>query len=311
MSEKVFIVFDIETSPIPYDSFSESQQEYLVRGAKTEEEIARKLAEMALTPLTAQIITIGMKVIHPKSLSATSNMKIPQSDMMSYKLINKPIVSSKTERSEAESLNLEEESEFDDIVKKDYRSEEYSEFDKSFFEAGDSCRSIALMLNPKLSDEDEPIVEKIGDTTYYQTSEKNILEKFWRAIEKYRGCTLISFNGRNFDAPFLLLRSAIKEVMPSRNIMDGTKFNYSNHIDLLDELTFYNAATYGATRRFNFDFYTRAFGLVSPKSEGIDGSLVSVFFNNGDYKTIANYCLRDVDATWKLFLRIKDYIYIK
>jgi predicted PolB exonuclease-like 3'-5' exonuclease len=93
--------------------------------------------------------------------------------------------------------------------------------------------------------------------------------------------------------------------------MDGTKFNYSNHIDLLDELTFYMPQAYGATRRFNFDFYTRAFGLVSPKSEGIDGSLVSVFYNEGDYQKIADYCMRDVDATWKLFLRIKNFLYSK
>lgn len=247
MNEKIYLIFDIETSPIPYETFSESQQEYLIRGAKTDEEIEKKKSEMALTPLTSQVVTIGMKIVEKKN-----------------------------------------------------DSENYAEI-----------KSVALMTNPNLSDEDEPILEKENDITFYQTSEKNVLDMFWRTIEKYKGCILISFNGRNFDAPFLMIRSAILGIRPSKNLMEGTKFNYPSHIDLIDELTFYSPSSYGATKRFNFDFYTRAFGLVSPKGEGIDGSLVSVFFEKEEYKTIADYCLRDVDATWKLFLRIKDYLFIK
>ena len=84
--------------------------------------------------------------------------------------------------------------------------------------------------------------------------------------------------------------------------MDGTKFNYNFHTDLIDELCFFNPYSYGATRRFNFDFYTRVFGITSPKSEGLDGSKVSVYFADGRIYEIAEYCLRDVRATWELFL---------
>jgi hypothetical protein len=88
--------------------------------------------------------------------------------------------------------------------------------------------------------------------------------------------------------------------------MSGTKFNYGYHTDLIDELTFYTPSSYGATKRFNFDFYTRAFGLVSPKSDGIDGSKVKDYFIEGKKNEIAEYCLRDVVATWELFLIWKE-----
>jgi predicted PolB exonuclease-like 3'-5' exonuclease len=83
--------------------------------------------------------------------------------------------------------------------------------------------------------------------------------------------------------------------------MDGTRFSYANHTDLLDKLTFYNRSSSGATRTFNFDFFSKAFGITSPKSEGVDGSKVGELFAAGKYQDIAEYCLRDVRATWELY----------
>ncbi len=172
-------------------------------------------------------------------------------------------------------------------------------------------KNAALAYNPEFDGTEKTEKEVIDGITYYYASEKGIVETFWKTLEIYKYCTLISFNGRNFDAPFLMLRSALLQVHPTRNLMDGTKFNYGQHIDLIDELTFYTQSFYGATRKFNFDYYSRAFGLESPKSQGVDGSKVKTLFEQGEYLTIAQYCMRDVKATFDLFLRIKDYLYIK
>jgi predicted PolB exonuclease-like 3'-5' exonuclease len=80
------------------------------------------------------------------------------------------------------------------------------------------------------------------------------------------------------------------------------------HTDLIDELCFYSPSSYGATKRFNFDFYTRAFGIPSPKGEGIDGSKVSEFFAAGRIAEISEYCLRDVTATWELYKKWIEYL---
>jgi len=94
-----------------------------------------------------------------------------------------------------------------------------------------------------------------------------------------------------------MLRSAIYHIRPPYNLMQGTKFNYPFHIDLIDELTFFNPSVTGATKKFNFDFYAHSFGIVSPKAQGVDGYKVPDMYAEGKIKEIAEYCMRDVRAT--------------
>jgi DNA polymerase elongation subunit (family B) len=165
-----------------------------------------------------------------------------------------------------------------------------------------SAKRVAYSLDPTMKDSDGHTHETLASgATWYRSSEKVMLENFWKLLAHHRGITLISFNGRNFDAPWLMLRSAVLGIRPSRNLMDGTKFNYSGHIDLLDRLTFFQGSASGATRRFNFDFYAKSFGITSPKAEGVDGSMVGDLFAAGGHQEIAEYCLRDVASTWDLF----------
>jgi len=60
------IIFDIETSAYPFESLSESQQEYLLRYAEKETEPDKKQKQVdeairytSLYPLTAKCIAIG------------------------------------------------------------------------------------------------------------------------------------------------------------------------------------------------------------------------------------------------------------
>ncbi len=166
------------------------------------------------------------------------------------------------------------------------------------------ARDVAYSVNPSLPDH-QPVIELAlpSGATMYASSERTMLENFWKLMAANPSIHLISFNGRGFDAPWLMLRSAVLGIRPSRNLMDGTRWNYSNHTDLLDKLTFYNPAATGATRRFNFDFFTKAFGIESPKSAGVDGSMVGTLFAEGRFADIAEYCLRDVRATWELYCK--------
>ncbi len=132
------------------------------------------------------------------------------------------------------------------------------------------------------------------------SSEREMLESFWEDIKKYK--QVITFNGRVFDAPFVHLRSAILEVKPSRNLVPY-RYDYRLHCDLLDQLSYY-----GASRRFNLDFYTKRFGIRSPKEEGIDGSMISEMFQAGRQKEIAQYCARDIKATAELFRYWDEYL---
>ncbi|MFN3781362.1 MAG: ribonuclease H-like domain-containing protein, partial [Candidatus Kapaibacteriota bacterium] len=172
-----------------------------------------------------------------------------------------------------------------------------------------STKAVAYAVDNSLDDETVKI-EIFDDINIYLVSERKAMESFWKILHKHTEIHLVTFNGRNFDCPFIMLRSAILGVKPTRNIMEGTKFNYKFHTDLLDVLTFYQPTFYfSATKRFNLDFYTRSFGIESPKAFGIDGSNVTEYFKDGKFTEIASYCIRDVKSTWELYKKIREYLY--
>lgn len=130
--------------------------------------------------------------------------------------------------------------------------------------------------------------------------EAELLGSFWEVAKKYDH--IVTFNGRSFDVPFVYLRSAILGVPISRKDWLGYRFQTEPHCDLAEQLTFYGVSgREGAARRFNLDFYCKSFGIESPKSFGISGLDVSQLMAEGRHRDIAEYCLRDVQATLRLY----------
>ncbi len=139
------------------------------------------------------------------------------------------------------------------------------------------------------------------DGMFYQCgTERELLERFWRGMASCG--QFITFNGRTFDSPFLLVRSAVNRVKPTRDLMPNRY--YATHIDLCDQLTFYGAVK----RRFSLDMWCRTFGIKSSKEDGISGSDVKDLFHAGRYVEIARYCARDLRATQELFHIWEHYI---
>ncbi len=150
------------------------------------------------------------------------------------------------------------------------------------------------------SDKKEEFTSADGLVQYKSGSEKEILEEFWKLIPSYH--QFITFNGRGFDCPFLMVRSALLNVQPTRNLVPY-RYDPSQHCDLLEQLTFYNT-----TRRFNLDFYCKSFGIDSPKAHGITGLDMGMLVQEKRYHDIAEYCLGDARATAELFRRWNQYL---
>jgi len=131
-------------------------------------------------------------------------------------------------------------------------------------------------------------------------SEKEIVEQFWLDIGHYD--QFVTFNGRGFDCPFLMLRSAILQVQPTRNLMPY-RYDASIHCDLLEQFTFY-----GALRKFNLDFYCKSFGVESPKMHGVTGLDMKQLTEEKRFREIAEYNLRDLQATAELFRRWEKFL---
>lgn len=242
MEEKRYLVFDLETVGLALEQFDEAQQEYLLRGTQTEEEREKKIRELALSPLCAKIVCVGLSIL----------------------------------QGNGEHWTVEREG--------------------------------ALVLDEAIGDGEQHKQTAESGLSLSYCNEKTMLASFWKMLQHYPNIHLVSFNGRGFDAPFLMLRSAVFHIRPSRNLMGGTKWNYRDHTDLADELSYFGYQTSGPLRRFNFDFYARAFGIPSPKGEGIDGSKVGEYYSQGRVEEIAEYCMRDVRATWELFRFWKEHL---
>ena len=138
-------------------------------------------------------------------------------------------------------------------------------------------------------------------------SEKEILENFWLVAK--HASEFVTFNGRCFDVPFILVRSAIHEVRPSKNLMSnrylGMQRAGARHIDLLDQLTFYGSVW---NNKGNLHMWTRAFGIESPKGGGVDGGDVGELFKKKEYLKIAQYNVLDIKATMELFEYWENYL---
>ncbi len=144
-----------------------------------------------------------------------------------------------------------------------------------------------------------------GDCKFEVMTEKEMLQKFWEVIEKYD--TFVTFNGRAFDVPFLMVRSAIHSIRPTKNLLANRYLNYhpsnARHIDLIDQLTFYGAMR----KRGSLHLWCRAFGIESPKAQGVDGDDVRMLYAHGKSADIARYNARDLIATAELYKRYVDY----
>ncbi|MHB1687252.1 MAG: ribonuclease H-like domain-containing protein [Ignavibacteriaceae bacterium] len=226
------IIFDIETSSFPFESFSESQQEYLFRSAEKEkDEILREekkdeaIRYLSLYPFTAKVITIGIYDVAKEK---------------SYVYYESQV----EEESHSEEKNIH----------------------------------------------------------YKGLTEPEMLKAFWRIIEATD--QVVTFNGRNFDIPFLVIRSALNKIKPSKNLL-ANRYDTSVHIDLLEQFSFY-----GGIKKFNLDFYCHAFGIKSPKTKEISGMEVKNLYEAGRIKDIAVYCGEDIHATYQLYKIWEEFLHL-
>ena len=146
--------------------------------------------------------------------------------------------------------------------------------------------------------EEENIKYKVG-------TEKDILERFWEVSRHYNN--FVTFGGRGFDVPYLMIRSAVNGIHPARNLLENRYLQYqrdAKHYDLVDMFNFYGAM-WGKAPKLHF--VAQAFGIDTPK-DGMDGKEVPKEFEKGNYKDIAKYCMDDVVATQKIFEKWNEYL---
>lgn len=153
--------------------------------------------------------------------------------------------------------------------------------------------------------------ENIGDFTeegikFKQMTEKEMLEHFWKEIApKYQ--EFVSFNGRQFDGPFMMIRSAYHGIRPTKNLSESRYFYQQRtcvHTDLADQLSFQG----NLRKRGSLHMWSRLFGIKSPKEDGVSGDDVAEMFKNKKYAEIAKYNAGDLRATKELYEKWEKYL---
>ncbi|HEX8947057.1 MAG TPA: ribonuclease H-like domain-containing protein [Candidatus Paceibacterota bacterium] len=150
-------------------------------------------------------------------------------------------------------------------------------------------------------------VERDG-IMFKQMSEKEMLTHFWEVVSH---CDeFVTFNGRGFDVPFLMIRSAIHGIRPSKDLLSnrylGSQRYDAKHVDLQDQLSFYGAAWRQGSRSLHM--YCRAFGIESPKAGGVTGDDVATLFREKRFFDIAAYNVGDIRATKALYEKWRDFL---
>jgi predicted PolB exonuclease-like 3'-5' exonuclease len=130
--------------------------------------------------------------------------------------------------------------------------------------------------------------------------EFGMLNDFSSFVEQRRP-HLVTFNGRSFDLPVIMLR-CLRHGVPLRFFFNDKDYRYrysdAGHIDLYDFLS-----EHGAARVGSLDAIAHVIGL--PGKVGVDGSQVEGLYTAGQIQLIKNYCLMDVAQTAFVLLRYR------
>lgn len=157
----------------------------------------------------------------------------------------------------------------------------------------------------------DTVAEDTSHKALYKGSEKDILQEFWDILEKVDLNTkMVSFNGFNFDIPWIRIRSLVNGIKMGKRGMSYffniNQFKNTPHVDLMVAIKgdkFLPNITVG------LDLACDAFGIPTPK-DGIDGSEVYKFYKDGRLNEIVEYVKRDVYSTGMLYEKMVNLGYL-
>jgi len=145
-------------------------------------------------------------------------------------------------------------------------------------------------------------IDDLEDSLVLTGEENHILARFWKILKSFKGL-FISFNGLNFDIPFILKRSMKHSILPTNNdFLDLKRFSRNPHFDTKLVIGDWDKYAPG-TLRLVCDYL----GVSSPKEGEIKAENVEEQFKKGKIDAIAEYCLRDIHATYSVYEVLVKY----
>lgn len=143
------------------------------------------------------------------------------------------------------------------------------------------------------------------DKVISEATEEATLQSFFETINHAASQDLryVHYNGLGFDVPFLIIRAAVHGIaIQNTRFLNLRRFSYDPHLDIMQFLSRWGR------EGVSLDLACRSFGIPSPKEGEITGNTVTAAFQRGEMQAVQDYVMRDVEATYQLFLKIKPYL---
>ncbi len=193
-----------------------------------------------------------------------------------------------------------------EVARRTKREVEKGELEQS--EAESLVRSVSPFFGRVLAIGMRLYDDKAGenkDKVISEASEEATLQTFFETINHSASQDLryVHYNGLGFDVPFLIIRAAVHGIaIRSHRFLNQRRFNYDPHVDVMQFLSRWGR------EGVSLDVACHSFGIPSPKEGEVKGETVAAAFEQGDLEAVRDYVMRDVEATYQLFLRIKGYL---
>ncbi|PIP26153.1 MAG: ribonuclease H [Candidatus Moranbacteria bacterium CG_4_9_14_3_um_filter_40_7] len=141
----------------------------------------------------------------------------------------------------------------------------------------------------------------------YDKDEARLLKEFWEIVSSIsspsynpnypdHGVQFIGHNVMDFDLRFIYQRSIVNKIKPAYDLSFARYRSYPI-FDTMKEWIQWGQGNVG------LEHIALALGIPTPK-DGIDGSQVFDFYQQGKIPEIAKYCRRDVEATRAIYKRM-------
>ena len=153
-----------------------------------------------------------------------------------------------------------------------------------------SQKGMVLLLGDK-----DLVPEKENYTYKIFKEEKDLLSEFWNIAKEYE--LFVTYNGDNFDFPYLIIRSGINRVKVPFEVK---KWGSDKFIDLFNRIK--------QSHGYKLEILCKAFGIENPKEAGVHGGDVNELFDKKDFQRIADYVARDAFSTSQLYLIWKEFM---
>jgi len=146
---------------------------------------------------------------------------------------------------------------------------------------------------------------KVQTDALFGNDEREILINFWKYLSQFGKGLFISFNGLAFDVPFIIKRSMYHRITPSNNsFLDLRRFSKWPHFDVKMVVGDWDRYAVGT-----LDLLTNFLGIPSPKDGKVAAADVNQAYLDGKLKDVADYCLKDVIATYEVYSVVKNFTY--